>query len=109
MVKVQNLVSTRTRMTDLHFMLISKKHFCIPTTQKALSNRRLVSLAWGVNCVKFNVHNISNMSIAVSGSNVPSCTHNLPLFMHNLSYTSMKSFMHAQLAIIICTAKIWFA
>ena len=52
---------------------------------------------------EFNVHNISNMSIAFFGSNMPSCMHNLPSCMHNLpscmhnmpSYIhNMSSYMH---------------
>ena len=52
----------------------------------------------GVNCIKFNVHNISKMSIAFFGSNMlscmhnlPSCMHNLPLYIHNMSYSNMHS------------------
>jgi len=60
-------------------------------------------LVWGVNCVRFNVHNFSTMSIASNMPpcihNMPPCMHSLPSCMHNLSYTSMQFIVHAQHAI----------
>ena len=60
----------------------------------------------GVICVKFNMHNISNISIAFIEQtmptymhNVPSCKHNISSYMHNMSYINMHlqyANMHAQ-------------
>ena len=53
-------------------------------------------LLWGVICVKFNMHNISNMSIAFIELTMPTCMHNMSMFMHNMPMFmhNMPMFMH---------------
>ena len=62
--------------------------------------RLCVGAAWttvyGVICVKFNMHNISNMSVAFIEQTMPTCMHNMPMFMHNMPSCkhNMPSCMH---------------
>ena len=60
------------------------------------SRKNSYTFVWGVNCVKFNMHNISNMSIALIGQTMPTCMHNMPMFMHNMPMFThnMPMFMH---------------
>ena len=51
---------------------------------------------WGVICVKFNMHNISNMPIAFIELTMLTCMHNMSMFMHNMPVFmhNMPVFMH---------------
>ena len=66
--------------------------------------QRLTSVIWGRGrSVKFNMHKISNMSIAFIEQtmptfmhNMPTCMHNMPMFIHNMPTCmhNMSSYIH---------------
>ena len=46
-------------------------------------------------CVKFNMHNFSNMPIAFIEQTMPTYMHNMPTFMHNMPSCKHNVIMHA--------------
>ena len=69
---------------------------CMDRLRKHYSHLAEGWFLWGVIRVKFNMHNISNMSIAFIQLTMPTCMHNMSMFMHNMSMFmhNMPMFMH---------------